>query len=134
MGNTNMSNADANRWAANFMAQIDEISGASGDVDAFAAAIDEKLGDGTVNTAEEMRERVEGTDAEERVNQILDDYQNNSTTPSTQQIKRLIVERADNGTSDASDLSGAQLNDAVQNALQEFSQKWQNNWASAFGY
>lgn len=129
-----MSAQDASRWAANFMAQISEVSGASGDVDAFASAIDDKLGDGSITTAQGLRDKVQGTDAEGRVNQILDDYENNSTTPSTTEIKRLIVERSDAGPSDASGLDGEELNNSVMTALEQYSNDWRNNYASAFGY
>lgn len=124
----------ASKWANNFVANLSQVAGASGDVDAFARGIDEFWGDGTITSADEMRENVEGTDAEDRVNQILGDYEENSETPSVTEIKRLLVEKADSGPSDASELSGDDLDEEVASALSEYGQKWQDNSAAAFGY
>lgn len=123
----------AAKWANNFVANLSQVAGASGDVDKFAQGVAEFHSDEDISNAQDLRDHVEGTDGEARVNQILDDYDQNSETPSVTMIKRLLVERSDSGTSDASDLNGDELDNAVATALDGYGQKWQSNTAAAFG-
>lgn len=126
---------DSATWKANFKKNLNLIaenySIGEDDVDAFAAAVAEKVpGVDGVETKDDLMEQVD-SDAEESVENIFSEYQNNASgsIESTDQIKRLIIEQADGVTYDESQ----DVEDQLDSALDEFASDWANNWSSAFG-
>lgn len=126
---------DANDWAANWAANVSEIAGASGDVDEFARGLSEYWGDGNISSADEYRQAVEGTEDEEKVNRFLNVYERDAVAPGETEIKRLtIVSLTDANMAEVEGLTGAELNQRLNSALEQGGQKWINNTRSALGF
>lgn len=123
---------DEATWKANFMANIESINQnyQGGDVDAFASALADKIPEAPdVDTRSEFENALSGGDLEQ-AQRIFNDYENNSTVPSTNEIKELIVMRSDSVTLD----ENADLDSQVSSALDEYASDWSSNWSSSFGF
>jgi hypothetical protein len=127
---------DAETWKANFVANIGDIEGNySSDVDAFARSLAAKIPDadelGPTEGRAELEEQLEDDPAGlAQLQRIFDDYEENSEIPETDEIKRLIIARADGVSLE----DGDDLDDTLMDALDEFATDWQNNWSSSFGF
>ena len=127
---------DAETLKANFVANIGDIEGNySSDVDAFARSLAAKIPDadelGPTEGRVELEEQLEDDPAGlAQLQRIFDDYVENSEIPETDEIKRLIIARADGVSLE----DGDDLDDTLMDALDEFADDWQNNWSSSFGF
>lgn len=124
---------DANKWKANFKANISEISSNYySDADALARSIAAKIPTaselGPNEGVEELMDQVD-PDTEDQVRSIFNSYEENSEIPDTDEIKRLIVEE-----SDVEYNENADLDSQLDQALDSLAQDWQNNWSAAFGF
>ena len=124
---------DANKWKANFKANISEISSNYySDADALARSIAAKIPTanelGPNEGVEELMEQVDD-DSQDQVREIFNSYEQNSYIPNTDQIKALIVQESDVNYNEDGDLDSQ-----LDQALDSLAEDWQNNWSSAFGF
>lgn len=106
------------KWARNFAARLSTLAANAGDVDEYAVGVAQYLGVSGVDSATDLVNAADG-DAEDAVQAVLDSFEQNADL-SASEIRSRIVE----GTPGA---------DSLDDALGDLAQKWDSNYAAAFG-